>query len=312
MKKVTFRAMGCQISAMVESNDHQATQALENVPFWFEEWEQSLSRFRLDSELSWINQHQGVPVSISQTFMDVLCLSLEMASLSGGLVTPTVLNALKNVGYDRSFDEQFTHASPQPVHLGTNVSGWEEIRFDTDTLMLDIPFGVSLDFGGVAKGWAAHTAMKRLMEYGPALVDAGGDIAISESLPNGDPWPIEVADSLNNDLPLGILSVLYGGVATSGTDFRRWKRAGKWMHHIIDPRTGYPAQTDIISTTITSQDVMKAEMAAKTVLIMGSQEGFSWLEERTEYAGLIVLEDGEILYTPNLKMDLYQRNESWM
>jgi thiamine biosynthesis lipoprotein len=86
-------------------------------------------------------------------------------------------------------------------------------------------------------------------------------------------------------------------VATSGRDYRRWRRNGVWQHHIIDPRTNRPAKTDVLCATVIAPSACQAEMAAKTLLIMGSLEGLRWLEARPTFAGLVVLEDGTTLHS---------------
>src|SRR4051812_48373345 len=98
--------MGSQILAAVESDDPRAEQLLAQVPCWFEQWEQTLSRFRPDSELSLLNLTAGsnTAVEVSETLWAVLDLALRAARYTGGLVTPTVLNALEAAGYDSDFD----------------------------------------------------------------------------------------------------------------------------------------------------------------------------------------------------------------
>jgi thiamine biosynthesis lipoprotein len=90
-------------------------------------------------------------------------------------------------------------------------------------------------------------------------------------------------------------------VATSGTDYRRWKKDGAWQHHIIDPRTGHPATSDVLSATVVAPSVVDAEVAAKTVLISGSLDGLRWLEDHPSYAGLLVLADGRRLLSSRIK-----------
>jgi FAD:protein FMN transferase len=123
-------------------------------------------------------------------------------------------------------------------------------------------------------------------------VDAGGDIAISGPQHDGSPWAIGVADPLNPGEDLALLMLGKSGVATSGRDYRRWQKDGRWQHHIIDPRSGLPAETDVLSATVIAPNVMEAETAAKMVLILGSQAGLDWLENQPQMAGILVLEDG--------------------
>ncbi|HEX7973892.1 MAG TPA: FAD:protein FMN transferase [Anaerolineales bacterium] len=175
------------------------------------------------------------------------------------------------------------------------AGGLSAVRLDPRRRSLRLPPGLRLDFGGVAKGWAAHEAARRLKLYGPALVDAGGDIAISGLQSGGQPWPVGVADPFEPDRDLDVLHLGRCGVATSGRDYRRWQQGGAWKHHIIDPRTGRPAETDLISVTVIAPDVMEAEMAAKRALILGSRAGLAWIEASPTLAALLILDDGRRL-----------------
>jgi thiamine biosynthesis lipoprotein len=105
------------------------------------------------------------------------------------------------------------------------------------------------------------------------------------------------------DQPFETLKISQGGVATSGRDYRRWLRAGKWQHHLIDPRTGLPAQTDVLSVTVIAPTTFEAEIAAKVVAISGSEQGLAWLEEQPGYAAVIAREDGQAAYSA--RMDYY-------
>ena len=129
-------------------------------------------------------------------------------------------------------------------------------------------------------------------------MDAGGDIAVSGPRQDSAPWVVGVAnpffpdDALDNLLLSG-----RGGVATSGRDYRRWQRNGRWYHHILDPRTGRPAETDVLTATVIAPSAARAEVAAKVALILGSQAGRTWLAARPELAGCLVLDDGRQIRT---------------
>jgi thiamine biosynthesis lipoprotein len=179
------------------------------------------------------------------------------------------------------------------------VPDWREIETDAFSHGVRLPVGVHLDFGGIAKGWAAGEAARRLAEYGPALVDAGGDIAVSGPMANGDRWPIGLANPWEPARDLALLMLSMGGVATSGRDYRRWVRAGTQSHHLIDPRTALPARTDVLSATVIASSVVQAEIAAKAALILGSSLGLMRLARQPQAAGLLVLEDGRVLRNQN-------------
>ncbi len=316
MHRLEFHAMGCKMLAMVERE--APAPILQDVPAWFEEWEQVLSRFRSDSELSLLNLNDGFPFSVSQTLWDMFQASLDADGLTGSLVNPLVLPALIQAGYDRSFEQyqtgslsfasdhwqdssglSFALACP-----GSAVPALRNVVADAQTRTICIPKGALLDFGGVAKGWAAGQAVERLQGFGPALVSAGGDIAVSGPLSDGEAWSIGVEDPFQPGSYLETIYLEHGGVATSGRDYRRWTRGGQAQHHIIDPRIGLPAKTDILTATVIAPTVMAAEALAKAVLISGSHAGLAWLDSDKDWAGLLVLENGQRLYSRQLEQYL--------
>ncbi len=288
--------MGCQMLAAIDSPSPTGGSKLERVPGWFEAWEQSLSRFRETSELSRLNQRTGEPVAVSQPLWEVLQAALRAYDDSDGLVSPAVHDALLAAGYAHSFDP---HRSPSPAPIEPPVASRIEplagIQMDHRNHTVTLPAGLRLDFGGIAKGWAAHQAAGRLKAYGPALVDAGGDITITGLQADGEPWPVGVADPFHPDENLEVLLLGRCGVATSGRDYRKWQQGGVWKHHIIDPRTGLPAATDVLTATVIAPDVMAAEVAAKVLLVLGSRPGLEWIEARPSLSALLVLEDGRCL-----------------
>jgi thiamine biosynthesis lipoprotein len=308
MQRHEFCAMGCQMLAVVDSDEAQATERLTNVPGWFALWEQHLSRFRDDSELVQLNRRSGRLVRVSEILWDVIQTALQAAQRSQGLVTPTMLAQLEQAGYDRGFkflkcdvtgNKRSQAVSSAPALVPS--ADWQEIAWSPRDRLVSVPPGVQLDFGGIAKGWAADRAASLLGDFGPALVDAGGDIAVSGSMADGQPWPIEVADPANSTAQLELLLLSAGAVATSGRDYRRWWHSDAWQHHILDPRTGRPAETDVLSATVIAPTARQAEMAAKVVLIRGSHGGMAWLEARPSLAGLLVREDGRVVRSRRLK-----------
>jgi len=301
LHRLEFHAMGCDMLAAVECE--AAPKMLSLVPTWFEEWEQSLSRFRYDSELTRLNQTHDQPVRVSETLWDVFQTARKAEQLTDGLVTPTLLDAIIEAGYDRPFDILPHHSTPKIDSVLTISQPLTTIAFDASARSITLPEGMGLDFGGTAKGWAAQQAMQQLQMEGPALIDAGGDIAISGLRTDGGPWKIGIADPFHKDEEVEVLYLDAGGVATSGKDRRRWTRDGIFQHHIIDPLTGQPAETDLLTVTVIAPNVMEAEAAAKAAFILGSRAGLEWIEAHPEFAGVFILDNGEMLYSRN--MDKY-------
>lgn len=294
MKTITFQAMGSKILIAMDTEElHLMDEALK-ARDWFEEWEESFSRFRLTSELSQFNRHSGIAQKVSEPFFEVASLALNVSHETDGLINPLILNALQSAGYTEDFENLVNltdRVLSQPITSVEN--GSQEFILDPDELTITIPFGTQLDFGGFAKGWAAHQTMLRLQTLAPVLVDAGGDIAISAPLVDGSAWPIGVADPINKENNLELIMIANGGVATSGRDYRKWFSNNRWQHHLIDTRTNQPAETDVFTATVVAKNVMIAEMNAKMGVILGSEEGTAWLNAQPKVDYLLVLENGE-------------------
>ena len=300
MEQLRFFAMGCEILAVLDCEGPQVSQILEQVPEWFSRWEMQFSRFQPTSELSFVNQNAGSWTVVSPDFMEVLQLALAGYDTSGGLVLPTMLPALLVAGYQESFDllEKDQYARSE---IGRMVTDPDLIGLALQTCSVRIPVGMQLDFGGIAKGWAAQQAAERLSSFGPALVNAGGDIAVGDLRQDGQPWQIGIADPFNEGADLETIGVARMGVATSGTNRRRWRKNGNWQHHLIDPRTKQPVESDILTATVFAPSVCEAEVAAKTVLILGSQDGIAWLEDHPGLYGMAVLNSRETIYNSRLE-----------
>jgi thiamine biosynthesis lipoprotein len=124
--------------------------------------------------------------------------------------------------------------------------------------------GTHLDLGGIGKGYAAERAAEILATAGPCLVNAGGDIAV-----RGGAWAVGVEDAT--------LELTSGGLATSGRDRRRWLRAGVQQHHLIDPRTGSPADSELLRVTVVAADAVEAEIQAKHVFLGGPADACAYV-----------------------------------
>lgn len=304
MEDISFRAMGSGILAALDRDGLAAREALARVPEWFAEWEGRLTRFRPESELMRLNAAGGGAVSL--VLWDVLSAAIHAARESRGLVVPTTLAALVAAGYGRSFEELVD--VPQPANdcaHPQDADAWRSVELRPRERSVRLPPAVRLDLGGIAKGWAADRAAARLARHGPALVDAGGDIAVSGRRADGSPWPIGVADPRCEEGDLALLCLARGGVATSGRDYRRWSSGGEWRHHIIDPRTGRPAETDVLSATVVAPSARAAEVAAKVTLILGSQAGLAWIDARPALAGLVVTDEGRLLRSRRMAQHLW-------
>jgi FAD:protein FMN transferase len=232
----------------------RARAALSSCISWLKEVDASLTRFQSQSELCRLNAAAGSWVAVSPLLFGVLQESLAAATASDGLFDPTLLSLLEALGYDRDF-KSFAHsetlASPvvewRVPHRSPLTGAWRRIRLDTRHRRVRLPLGARLDFGGIAKGWAADVALNRFFTDIPdVLINIGGDMRARGGRPDGTPWPIGVGSSAaqadHPEMVETVITLGSGGLATSGAADRWWYRAGERQHHLLDPRTGRPAR----------------------------------------------------------------------
>lgn len=280
--------MGTQVSVLSSAERSDAPTLVQGL---FEEWEGRLSRFRPDSELCRLNEAAGRPAVVSGLLADVLAAALAAAADTGGLYDPCLLTQLRAAGYDRSF-ELLEPELPAAAVAARPGGAWRAIRFDRESRIVELPAGAALDFGGIAKGLAVDAAVDLLEAAGhaAAAVEAGGDVRVLGSPPGGGAWTGEV------ELREGAQSVdLHAGaLATSGIGLRSWRQGGRRRHHLLDPRTGLPAESGLWSVSVAAARCAQAEVAAKTAFVLGAEAGAELLE-RLGLAGLLIREDGGLV-----------------
>jgi len=286
MRREEFRAMGTTISMLLPES--QAETGAQIVRALFSEWEQALSRFIPESELSQLNQQAGTPVAVSDLLYDVLATALTAARATEGVFDPAMLDQLVQSGYDRTFDD-LPAVRFDPIIPGEPGGRWRGIKVDPIRRHVTLLAGIKLDFGGIAKGMAVDAALERLRqsEVSQAMVNAGGDLAILGLPPAADQWSVAVPGREH----FWSIPLISGAVATSGIAHRHWWQGNTLRHHILDPRTGLPAQSDLWSVTVVADRCEQAEVAAKVAFILGSRSGANFLREH-RIAGLLVRADG--------------------
>jgi len=239
------------------------------------------SRFRPDSELVRLEARAGRPTTVSALLAGTVRAALRGAQLTDGLVDPTVGRAMENIGYDRDFASVPAQDGALRVTV-SHVPQWRQVHLDEATKQLTVPAGVRLDLGATAKAWAAdHSAegIARVLGCG-VLVSLGGDIAVAGEVPAGG-WPIRVQDVTGDPLtpsegPSDVITIRGGGLATSSTSARRWRRGGDLMHHILDPRTGRPADSDWRTVSVAAGSALDANIASTAAIIRGDS-AIGWL-----------------------------------
>jgi thiamine biosynthesis lipoprotein len=283
MHQITFAAMGCQITASLDTQQTQNKLLLDQIPVWFKQWELSFSLANPDSEISLINASNGQAVRVSRTFWSVLRIAIDVADRSEGFVS---LLATRR-------------ASPLD---------WRTIQLDPFTSSVRLPRGAILDFTNIARSWAANIAVQRFAEYGPTMLDTQDEVVVSGPMADGTPWQTALANSPISQKQLGYVMLGSGAAATFN---RKCVKHSQESPHepeaLIDPRTNKPSRTDLVSATVIAPDGPTANMAARIVLILGSQAGLPWIEARPHLAALLLNEKGAVITTRKMTNRHYQR-----
>ena len=256
MLRHAFAAMGTEVELLLDADDPAGLAEAERE---FRRLEALLSRFRPDSELSRLNA--AGELVVGPELLELAERAVEARERTGGRFDPTVHDALVAAGYDRSFE---LVAPEAPVAAPGTARTGGRVEIDSARGRVALEPGFRLDLGGIAKGWAADRVAGRLGAAGPALVNAGGDIATA----GRREWPVAV-EAAGGPVTLGLAE---GGLATTGRDRRRWTRDGRPQHHIVDPATGSPAATDLLAVTVAAANAADAEVLATSLFLAGGCE----------------------------------------
>jgi thiamine biosynthesis lipoprotein ApbE len=271
----SWRALGTLIHVVVTDPAAlpEARRLLEDD---LAEVDAACSRFRADSE---IRSLQGGRQHVSPLLAEAVAVALRAARLTDGDVDPTVGAAMSAAGYDRDF--QHIEPNGPPLRLTVRqVPGWREIRLDGRSLTM--PTGVQLDLGATAKAWAADRSATRITAQAGTgvLVSLGGDIAVAGPPPAAG-WRVRVQDVTGPpgetpEGPYALIAIRDGGLATSSTAARRWQRGGDVLHHILDPRTGLPAEPVWRTVSVAAGSCADAN-AASTAAVIRGRRALGWL-----------------------------------
>lgn len=266
-------------------------------------WADRLTRFTATSELSRLNRDPRPEVPVGPTLAAVIDWGRYAEGMTGGMVDIGLLDA-------RLAAEGASNVGDAPAGMSYEASpasrSWSLDRRARGAVVRR-PVGLRFDLDGVGKGWLADRALDRLGRHPSAAVDADGDVAIR--LDAGVTWSFGVADPRLDQHDLAVLRLtgrgdwaghLDGrfGLATSGTSVHRWDRDGGPTHHLIDPRTGRSAETDVVQATVLARTSREAEALAKAVVILGSAAGYDLLDRVGVDGALLLTDRDEVVIHP--------------
>lgn len=311
IRSIEFHAMNTSVTLAAEGE--RAIDGMYATKIFIDECEQRFSRFLPASEVTELNRWAGEWFRASDELLEMLQLSMQFHNATNGIFDPSILPDLKQIGYDRSMDDiraQGSQVDDSSASYRASRPGFRQTEFDLTENLIRIPSGTEIDLGGIAKGWIVKKAAELLNTYvDVCAVSAGGDIQFIGQPLDGFDWDIYLEDPRDTIRMLAQLHIPPGGVATSSVMKRKWMQGEKVRHHLIDPRTGQPAQTEWLSVTVISPDVITSDVYAKAILIAGEKEAASLLKSAPDIIYIAVDPHGQLHGSPHYKDFLYELNQ---
>lgn len=289
--------MGTDVHVIVHGDPSLAELAQAEV----ERLEQRWSRFLPTSEVSELNRCAGQWVSVSPETIELVQRAIAAHAVTEGRFDPTVLGDVIRAGYDQSFEVLLEQGDRQDLPTSTLARGVDAIDVDAPDGRVRLAAGTGFDPGGLGKGLAADLVATRIDNEGAAgaLVNIGGDLRAVGVGPAGEDWSVALDPAVTGD-PIATVVLDRGAVATSTVLRRRWTVAGHQVHHLIDPRTGEPAASDVVSASVLARQGWQAEVLAKAAVVAGVTDGLA-LIERTGADALLVDRHGGLHPTPGFE-----------
>ena len=285
-------AMGSTATVMVGGGDTSAVEwALDELAFLERTW----SRFRPDSDLCQMNARAGEWTAVTPTLLLALDRARTVWESTAGRFNPAVLPALEAAGYDTTFD--LVRCSDGPPPESGRVADFGDVEIDLGAGAVRLPSDVRIDLGGIGKGLAADLVAEGLVDRGAdsALVCVGGDIRAAGQAPSR-PWAVPVEDPCCDGRTVFTHALDTGAIVTSTTRMRTWTRGAERLHHLIDPRTGLPADSGVCAVVVAGAEAWLSEGLAKAALIAGVDQGGALLRG-ANVQGWFFLEDGSMRAT---------------
>ena len=292
-----FRAMNSDIVLAAEGTRESIAPGFDQVQSMIAALEVRFSRFSDTSELAQLNQAAGSWFHASDELFSVLHLACDFVRQTDGLFDPSILDALENAGYDKSMDDilRDAHGAARPASPILTRWSARAIQLGADARAIRLPRGMRIDLGGIAKGWIAEQAAQKLATYADACaVSAGGDMFMIGQPSEEPTWRVELEDPRDPTQAVAVLRTGPGAVATSSIMKRRWQQGDRVQHHLIDPRTSQPAETDWLSVTVMTPHAATAEVFAKALLIAGSRQADRIAAKRNDLAFIAVDHTGQL------------------
>lgn len=252
-----------------------------------------------ESDISKINASAGIaPVGIASDTLDILTKGQEMSKITNNAFNMAISPVVKAWGF--TTDEEKKVPQMEEIARLLPLTNIDDVQIDSqgETGYLSQK-GMAVDLGGIAKGYTSDAVTRLLKEKGvtSSLIYLGGNISAIGSKGNGDPWKVAVENPLDSNDYVGLLEVRDKSVITSGGYQRYFEEDGKRYHHIIDSKTGQPAESGLLSVTIISENGTKADALSTALFVMGLEDGVELWRNSNDFEVIFVTADGKVIAT---------------
>lgn len=289
MEHLEFHAMGSKCRIVVDGGPRPSVERARQM---VDRLERAWTRFDVNSEVSAINDNAGNLQLVSPETYTLIDHAVAAQRATGGRFNPLMLDQLRAHGYISSW----TDGPPVPDPVGAAPATRLPIELFPAVSGVSIPASAAFDPGGIGKGLCADLVTQFLVAEGATTssVELGGDLRVHGVPWYGPVWRIGVAHPFDLEREIGAFTPSAGAVATSSRLKKQWTDGGRRHHHLLDPQTGEPAVTDVVSVSCCARTAWWAEVAAKVVLLSGSGETTGLFAELGVH-GIAVTENGEVI-----------------
>ena len=295
----TLGVMGSELKLeLYGPDDDMLERALDAAVAEIQRVEDLMTDWR-DSPLTQLNDAAGKgPQRLPTELVHLIARGLEIGRLTGGAFDITYAGVGKLWDFKRDPPRV---PDAKTIEDAVQLVGWERVLVDLEASTVELPEGMRIGLGGIAKGYGVDRAMAILLEHGVrhGIVNAGGDLkALGKK--RGEVWQIALRHPRDRERVIAVLPVSNTCVVTSGDYERFFEHEGKRYHHIIDPRTGYPS-TGCLSATVVAQDAAFADAMATAMAVLGPREGLKIIEATPRVEALLVDMQGQVHVSSGLE-----------
>lgn len=277
--------------------DEHADDALAAATSEIHRLESLFSINQTDSEIGKLNTQKHA--TLSPDTQALLMKAIHIRKETGGAFDCTIAPLMEAWGF---YDKNYHVPTPTTIDSLLPLVNSEHITLTKDG-QCTLSNNAKVDLGGIAKGYTAERIIQILQEHGieHALISLGGNIQTLGSKPDGSPWSIGIQDPLNTNQIIAKLQIHQGAVVTSGGYIRYFEQDGHRYHHIINPHSGYPADSDLLSVSIISKDGTLADALSTALFVMGEDAAIRyWQNHKNDFDCVLITTDGRTLITPNI------------